>query len=164
MRHIVSAPPHVDVSSIVEGLAKAHGLTIETDPSRKMCEAYGYQTIYEMPLDLQKRARRQLIETHIASLKKQDRLVCDHSIFTWLADWMRWLWSETPAEEWEAVLDLSRPAVALYGTIHHVADGKPAAYDGYRWLDRRNGVQIERLLRHLYVDFGCSDRVLFDRK
>ena len=161
MRHIISAPPHVDVSATVAELAKAQGLSVQSDPSRKICEAYGYQTIYEMPLELQKRARRQLIETHIEALQQRDQVVCDHSVFTWLADWMRWLWSETPAEEWEAVLDLSRPAIPLYGTIHHIADGKLAAYDGYRWLDRRNGVQIERLLRHLYTDFGCNERVVF---
>lgn len=161
MRYVISAPPHIDVSAHVKKLADAHGLTVLTDPSRKMCEQYGYQTLYEMPLILQKQVRRRLITDHTAALQGTHRLICDHGVLTWLADWMRWLWGETPAEEWEEVLADARPAIALYGSIHHVAQGPVAQYDGYRWLDKRNGVQIERLLRHLYSEFGCSERVQY---
>lgn len=81
-------------------------------------------------------------------------------MFPWLADWMRWLWSETSAEEREAVLAEAEPAVALSETIHHVVGGPPASYDGYRWLEARNAAQVGRLLRHLYRDFGCEARVI----
>jgi hypothetical protein len=43
---------------------------------------------------------------------------------------------------------------------HPSRDGGPeAGYDGYRWLDTRNAAQLEPLLRALYREFGCEDRV-----
>ncbi len=130
-----------------------------TDPSKALCQRYGYQTLYEIPIEQQKQLRRQLIREHAMSLQADPDGVFDHAVFAWLADWMRWLWSETSAEEWETVLAEAKPAVALSETIHHVVSGPPASYDGYRWLERRNAVQVERLLHHLYRDFGCEARV-----
>ena len=49
--------------------------------------------------------------------------------------------------------------VKLYDAIQHVAEGPAASYNGYSWLDARNGKEIEQLMRHLYVDLGCADRV-----
>ena len=159
MRLVIAAPPTIDVSAMAKDFAAREKATLIADPSRAACERYGYQTLYEMPLALQKQARRKLITDHIAALNKNKAAVFDHSVFQWLADWMRWLWGETPTEEWEAVLAEAKSAVPLYDKIEHVAEGPAAAYNGYTWLDQRNGQEIERLMRHLYVDFGCADRV-----
>jgi len=161
MRLVIAAPPTIDVSKLAKDLAAKERATLVTDPSRAACERYGYQTLYEMPIDLQKQTRRKLIADHIAALQKGGSLVFDHSIFQWLADWMRWVWGETPTEEWEAVLAEAKPAIKLYDAIQHVSEGPAAGYNGYTWLDQRNGREIERLMRHLYDDLGCRDRVRF---
>ena len=154
MRQVISAPPTIDVSTFATKLGGA-----VPDPSRQACERFGYQTLYEMPRDLQKRVRRELIRAHAETLRQRPDAICDHSVFAWLADWMRWLWADTPAEEWDAVLAEAQPAIERSEVIHHVVDGPRAAYDGYRWLDAGNARQVERLMRGLYRDFGCEDRV-----
>jgi hypothetical protein len=157
MRQVISAPPTVDVSALAARLAG--GARPIADPSRAACERYGYQTLYEVPVVLQKELRRGLIRAHAEALQRNADAVCDHSVFAWLADWMRWLWSQTPAEEWDAVLEEARPAVERSEIIHHVADGPRAKYDGYRWLDAGNARQVERLMRSLYRELGCEARV-----
>lgn len=157
MRQVISAAPALDVSALAARLAG--GGSVIADPSRALCERYGYQTLYEVPVDLQKTLRRELIRGHALYLRERRDGVWDHSVFAWLADWMRWLWSETPAEEWDAVLEEARPAVEASDAIHHVVGAPRAPYDGYRWLDARNAAQVERLMRALYRDFGCEARV-----
>ena len=157
MRQVISAPQHIDVAPFA--LRLAGGSTVITDPARSLCASYGYQTLYEIPVALQKALLRELIRGHAESLRMRPDGVWDHSVFFWLADWMRWLWGATPAEEWEAVLAEARPAAEACEVIHHVAQGPRAAYDGYRWLDERNGAQVERLMRALYRDLGCESRV-----
>lgn len=157
MRQVISAPANIDVAAYAAKIAA--GAPVIADPSRAMCERYGYQTLYEMPAALQKEVRRELIVAHGEALQRHADAVFDHSVFAWLADWMRWMWSHTPAEEWEGVLAAARPAIERSEAIHHVISGPRAAYDGYRWLDARNAVQVERLTRALYRDFGCEDRV-----
>ena len=157
MRQVISAAQAIDVSALGARLAGTGTLII--DPSRAACERHGYQTLYEVPVALQKALRLGLIRDHAAALRERRDGVWDHSVFAWLADWMRWLWSETPAEEWEAVLAEARPAADASDVIHHVVAGPRAAYDGYRWLDMRNAAQVERLMRALYRDFGCEARV-----
>lgn len=157
MRQVICAPQSLDVSALAARLAG--GRPVLGDPSRALCERYGYQTLYEIPVPLQKRLRRELIVAHAATLAAQPDAVCDHSVFAWLADWMRWLWGETPTEEWEAVLVEARPAVERSEAIVHVVEGPRAAYDPYRWLDARNARQVERLMRQLYRDFGVESRV-----
>jgi hypothetical protein len=157
MRQVISAPPTLDVSAFAARLAA--GGRIIADPTRAACERYGYQTLYEVPLGLQKELRRGLIRAHAEALQRDAGAVCDHSVFAWLADWMRWLWSHTPAEEWDAVLAEARPAVERSEVIHHVATGPAARYDGHRWLDAGNARQVERLMRSLYRELGCEDRV-----
>jgi hypothetical protein len=159
MRQAISAPPTINVQAHAEALAKRAGAKLLKDPSRAACERYGYQTLYEMPLSLQKETRRKLIVDHIAALKAEPNIVCDHSVFAWLADWMRWCWEKTPTEEWDGVLKLAETAIGLYDRVEHIAAGEAQTYNGYDWLDQRNGVQIERLMRHLYVDFGCLQKV-----
>jgi hypothetical protein len=157
MRQVISAPPTIDVSTLAVRLAG--GGTVFADPSRALCERYGYQTLYEVPVPLQKELRIELIAGQGEALGRERDGVWDHSVFAWLADWMRWLWAETPSEEWEDVLTIARPAVDASDVIHHVAAGPRAGYDGYRWLDVRNAAQVERLMRALYRDFGCESRV-----
>ena len=157
MSHVVSAPPTIDVVQYARALAA--GSAVVADPSRSLCERFGYQTLYEVPVALQKRMRFELIEAHARSLLENRDAVFDHSVFAWLADWMRWLWSETPAEEWQRVLDAAAPAVERSDTIHHVVSGPRAAYDGYRWLDARNAAQVDFLMRALYRELGCEKRV-----
>ena len=157
MRQVICAAPAIDIADFAAKLAG--GRMVIKDPSRELCEHYGYQTLYEIPRELQKKLRRQLIRDHALVLQENPDGVFDHSVLTWLADWMRWLWSETPSEEWEAVIEEARPAVALSERILHGARGPAAAYDGYRWLDARNSSQIELLLRSLYRQFACESRV-----
>ena len=159
MRTVISAPPAIDVSAVAGRIAR--GAAVIADPSRAMCERHGYQTLYEIPVPLQKRVRRELIAAHAERLGEAN-VVCDHSVFAWLADWMRWLWSFTPSEEWEDVLRMAQPAVDRSEAIVHVVSGPAAPYDGYRWRDARNGVQAERLMRQLYRDFGVESRVRED--
>jgi len=159
MKLAISAPPTINVQAKAEALAGQSGAKLLKDPSRAACERYGYQTLYEMPIELQKETRRRLIREHVAALKSEPNAVFDHSVFEWIADWMRWCWGSTPTEEWEAVLKLAGEAVALYDRIEHVATGPAQSYNGYDWLDQRNGAEIERLMRHLYADFGCQGKV-----
>jgi len=157
MRHVISAPPALDISVLAGRLAEGRAVT--ADPARAMCKRYGYQTLYEIPYDLQRRLRRELIRAHAEQLREHPDCVCDHSVFSFLADWMRWLWSETTTEEWEAVLVEAWPAVERSETIHHVIAAPRAVYDGYRWLDAGHSKQVEKLMRGLYREFGCEGRV-----
>jgi hypothetical protein len=159
VRVVISAPATLDVSAYAKH--RAGGKAVLLDPSASVCRRRGFQTLYEMPVELQKRVRRELIHGHAENLRAQDPLVCDHSVFAWLADWMRWLWGATPAEEWEAVLADARAAVDLTDSIVHVTAGHAASYDGYRWLDRRNASQADRLMRALYADFDVQSRVTY---
>src|SRR5258706_2348326 len=157
MRQVISAPATVDVSAYAARLAGAAKPV--ADPSRALCERFGYQTLYEIPVALQKHLRLELIAAHAQSLAADPNAVCDHSVFAWLADWMRWLWSATPTEEWEAVLAAASPAVERSEAIHHVVAGPRAGDDGYRWLDVRNAAQLDSLMRTLYRQLGCAARV-----
>jgi hypothetical protein len=158
MRQVICAAPAIDVAPFA--LRLAGGGALVGDPSRALCESFGYQTLYEIPTAHQKRLRRQLIRGHLEALQRNPDAVFDHSVLTWLADWMRWLWGETSTEEWESVLAEARPAVDLSERIHHVSHGARAAYDGYRWLDSGNSAQIERIVCGLYAQFGCEARVI----
>jgi hypothetical protein len=157
MRHVIVAPPTIDISTLAARIAG--NAPVVRDPSRAACERYGYQTLYEIPAPFQKRLRLELIETHAQALAADPDAICDHSVFLWLADWMRWLWGATPTEEWARVIEVARPAVERSEVIHHVTSGPRAGYDGYRWLDTRNAAQLEPLLRALYREFGCEGRV-----
>ena len=59
MRHVISAPPALDVSKLVDRLKSVAPVT--ADPARALCLRYGYQTLYEIPVPLQKQLRRELI-------------------------------------------------------------------------------------------------------
>jgi hypothetical protein len=154
MRHVISAPATLDVSAHATRIAP--GTLLVPDPTRELCKRYGYRTLYEMPRKLQKRLRRELVREHAEALFENADCVCDHSVFAFLADWMRWLWSETPAEEWEGVLVDAYPAVQRSEQIHHVV-AAPRAGRGY---DADSAKQLDKLMRNLYRDFGCEARVI----
>ena len=158
MRQVISAAPALDIASLATKLAGSAAPIV--DPSRELVKRYGYQTLYEVPRDLQKRLRRELIRGHAERLQSSPDGVFDHSVFLFLADWMRWLWSETPTEEWESVLMDARPAVMRSERIHHVVTAPRGGYDGYRWLDLRNAKQMDTLMRGLYREFDCESRVV----
>jgi hypothetical protein len=158
MRQVISAPPTIDVEAFARRIAGPSAVI--RDPSRALCERYGYQTLYEVPIALQKRMRRELIRSHTEALRADADAVCDHSVFAWLADWMRWIWSETTTQEWDSVLVEALPAFDRSEVIHHVVEGPRAAYDGYRWLDSGNGAQVERIMRSIYIQAGCEARVI----
>lgn len=157
MRQVISASPSIDISAYVKRIAA--GRPVATDPTRSLCERHGFRTLYEVPIPLQKRLRRELLREHAEMLRERRDVICDHSVFAWLADWMRWIWSYTPAEEWESVLVESRPAIDRSETILHVTSGPLAAADGYRWMDPRNAAQVEHLMRALYREFNVESKV-----
>lgn len=158
MRQVISATPAQDVAPLAARLAA--GAVLVADPSRALCSHYGYQTLHEVPIELQKRLRREILRKHAEALFENASCVCDHSVFAFLADWMRWLWSQTPADQWEAVLIEAYPAVQRSERIHHVIAAPSAVYDGHRWLDADNAKQLDRLMRSLYREFGCEGRVI----
>ena len=155
----ISAPPDVDRSAASRRLTEKHGASAEADPSRALCHAYGFQTLYEMPADLQKTTRRRLLTEHLARLESGKAGVFEFSAIEWLADWMRWLWSATPTEEWEEILALADRCVSKYDAIYHLETGEKRAYDGFVWFDRRNAEQQHRLMLMLYADRGLTAKV-----
>lgn len=155
----ISAPPHIDPAPKAAELARGQGLPVETDPTPALVRAYGFQTLYDMPAALQRETRLRLVREHAARVGGGSGAVLDHAVFGWLADWMRWFWQGMPAEAWDAVIAEARAAVQGYDAIVHLADGASRAYDGYWWLDPRNGRQIEPLLRHLYGELGVAEKV-----
>lgn len=159
MKIVVSAPPAIDTGSFVAGLAKQHGVTAVVDPARALCDAYSFQTLYEMPDDLQAACRLKLIEDHLEALKARGTVVFDHSVFPWVADWMRWFWGKTTSERWEEVEALIKECVGLYSEVHHVSGGPLHGYNGYTWLDRRNNAQILDLLGLLHTQYAVGDRL-----
>lgn len=154
----IAANPSVDTRPLAEKLAKEKGWKLLHDPSRQLCESYGFQTLYEIPLPLQLSLRRRLMEEHAEVLYRQPNLVCSFSILEWTADWMRWLWSHTKAEEWEEIYALAREAAGLYGELHRLRVGPVRAYDGYAWLDERNAAQVDRLIDHLMQEWGLEQK------
>ena len=154
----ISAAPHIDTSALVKKLAAESKLDVVADPTPTLVRAYGFQTLYDMPLPLQTGIRKRLIVEHKAALVGKPWLF-EHGVFPWLADWMRWHWGHTPAEAWEEIIALGQACAAGYGRIVHVADGPRKGYDGYAWLDVRNGRQIDILLRQIYAQLGVADKV-----
>lgn len=154
----ISAAPHIDLSALVQKLSGESKLTVVADPTPALVRAYGFQTLYDMPLPLQTTIRKRLIVEHKAALVGAPSLF-EHAVFPWLADWMRWHWGTTPAEAWEEIIALGAECARGYGRIVHVAEGPTKGYDGYAWLDKRNSRQIDILLHQLYAQLGVADKV-----
>lgn len=155
----VSSAPVYDKGDVVARLAAMHGLEIVADPAPAFCHGFGFQTLYEMPTDLQRACREQLLYDHLSFLQSHDDVVFAFSAVEWLADWMRWLWGATPTEAWARILAVGGDAVKRYGTIYHVVAGPRRPYDGYAWLDAENSKQVNSLIGHLHGELGVSDIV-----
>ncbi|MBL8697272.1 MAG: hypothetical protein JNK67_02800 [Alphaproteobacteria bacterium] len=157
---IVTAAPLIDVRSAALETARVEGRVFIADPTPTLCRQFGFQTLYEMPREIQTEARRSLIREHRARVE-QGGAVFDHGVVGWLADWMRWHWSSTTTEVWDAVMDEARAIARGYGRVDHLESGGRRAYDGHAWLDARNSAQIEGLMRHLYDELGLAPRVRY---
>jgi hypothetical protein len=155
----ISTPPNLDPTPEAERLAARHGLRVLHDPTKARVNSWGFQTLYDLPHDLQMRVREELIREHAAELGRCEGAVLTYSVVAWLADWMRWAWHHTPTDKWEQILAVGREAVARYDTIYHLASAKARAYDGFAWLDTRNGRQVEGLMRHLYGELDVAAKV-----
>lgn len=155
----VSGAPIYDKTDVVSRLAAAHHVQIVRDPAPGLCTSYGFQTLYEMPAQLQRACREQLLSDHLASLQQPAEVIFEYSAAEWMADWMRWFWSATVTEDWERLLSMAAEAVRRYDAIYHLDTGELRTYDGYVWLDRSNSRQVSSLIRHLYAEFGVADEV-----
>ena len=153
----ISSPPPIDTSELAQKLAKQHGLRIIEDPAPALCREYGFQTLYDMPQNLQGEIRERLIREHRDLVKNSSDVLLNYSVFEYLADWMRWFWTNTPSEKWEDILSTAAEAAQRYDEIYHVEDGPLLEYDGYVWFDKRNAAQISSLLRCLYTDLQVTD-------
>jgi hypothetical protein len=155
----ISSAPGVDKSSLVSELSERFSLTAERDPVPGVCRSWGFQTLYEMPLPLQREVRLSLLRFHRDSVVSGRPAIYGFSAFEMLADWMRWFWSSTPTEAWEEVLTLAADCAAGYDAVYHLSGGPCLPYNGFTWFDRRNASQQERLIRSLYLELGVREKV-----
>lgn len=155
----ISSSPIVDTSGLVAELSKKYNLPVIADPMRQACERRRFQTIYDMPGDLQKEVRWSLLKDHLGWLKGKASGLLDFSPVAWCADWMRWMWSDTPTAEWEKVFRVLGECVAEYDRIYHVVNGPLRPYDGYVWRDANNAKQVEGLMRFLYQELGVMEKI-----
>ena len=151
----------IDKRDLATELARRHGIGVEDDPAPALCRAYGFQTIYDMPMDLQLAIRSELLERHRAQLRSRSDRVFSFSAVEWAADWMRWAWGSTPAEKWALTMDAVAECVAAYDTIIHLDDGPRRAYDGYVWFDMRNAEQVNGVMKYLYRELRVESKVDF---
>jgi hypothetical protein len=152
----LAASPLVDRTAHARKLAGAKG-TVLADPSRALVRAHGFQTMYEIPRDLQTELRLKLLDDHARALAKaKGDAVFDHCAVEWMADWMRWHWAAVSTRAWDAAMAKAAKLVKRYARIEHLASGPRRAYDGYAWLDEANARQVEELMFHLYARFGAK--------
>lgn len=156
---VISSPPPIDTTELAEKLASQNDLKIIEDSAPLICREYGFQTIYDMPFELQTEIREKLIKDHAEFVKSNDNILLNYSVFGYLADWMRWAWATTPTEKWEEILSVASETVNHYDRIYHVEEGKSLEYDGYVWFDQRNSKQINNLIKHLYTEMSVSEKL-----
>jgi len=155
----ISSPPPFDTTELAEKLAAQNGLRVIQNPAPSLCREYGFQTLYDMPQNLQSEIRERLIREHADFVKTNNDLLLNFSVFGYLADWMRWFWRNTPTEKWEEMLVLAGDAASRYDEIHHIEAGESQQYDGYVWFDKRNSQQINGLSKYLYGEMNCNEKV-----
>lgn len=155
----ISSPPPIETKGLAKKLAKQHGLKIIENPAPQLCQQYGFQTLYDMPFGLQSEIREKLIYEHAEFVKSNENVLLNFSVMEFLADWMRWFWATTPTEQWENLLIAGNKAAACYDKIYHIEEGELKDYDGYVWFDKRNCNQINNLLKYLYSEMNCSDKI-----
>jgi len=154
MIRAVAASALIDRSAFVA--KSANGARIVSDPARRLVQASGFQTLYEVPRDLQTEMRLKLLDLHKAELDKADDMLFDHCAVEWMADWMRWHWAAVSTRAWDAALAKAEALVKRYDAILHLQSGPKRGYDGYAWLDAPNAAQTEELMRFLYARFAAK--------
>lgn len=156
----ISSPPSFETSDLAKKLAEQHGLKIIEDPAPQICKEYGFQTLYDMPFELQSEIRERLIFEHAQFVKDNENILLNFSVTEFLADWMRWFWANTPTEKWEKVMVAGSGTANRYDKIYHVEEGESKEYDGYVWFDKRNIKQINSLLKYLYEDMNLTEKII----
>ena len=154
MIRAVAASALIDRSAFVA--KSAAGARIVSDPARTLVQASGFQTLYEVPRDLQTEMRLKLLDLHKAELDKGGDMLFDHCAVEWMADWMRWHWAAVSTRAWDAALAKAEALVKRYDAILHLESGPKRGYDGYAWLDVPNARQTEELMRFLYARFAAK--------
>ncbi|MFV0388984.1 MAG: hypothetical protein ACK5NT_09520 [Pyrinomonadaceae bacterium] len=155
----ISSPPPIDKSELAEKLAAQFDLRIIENPVPALCKDVGFQTLYDMPYKLQIESREKLIREHAEFVKANDNLLLKFSVFEFLADWMRWAWSNISTEKWEEISAVAEEAINSYDKVYHLDEGKSLEYDGYVWFDKRNAKQINNLLKSLYTEMQISGKI-----
>lgn len=157
----VSSAPIVDKTREVRLLSDRYKLEIQEDPTPQICLQYGFQTIYDMPSQLQRKVREQIIGTHLDYVSQCEDLLLSYSVVEWLADWMRWSWNAISTERWAKVLATASSAVGRYDQLYHLEHDVRRSYDGYVWLDKENSKQINSMMRFLYQELGMVDKIRY---
>ena len=156
----IAASPLIDRTAAARRLAGKKG-RIVVDPSKDLIRARGFQTLYEVPRDMQTELRLALLDGHAAAMKAPSRkaggdLVFDHCAVEWMADWMRWHWAAVSTRAWDAAMAKATKIVKRYDRVVHLDTGPKRTYDGYSWLDQPNARQIEELMFFLYGRMGVK--------
>jgi hypothetical protein len=157
----VSSAPIVDKAREVQLLSDRYKLEVQEDPTPKICSQYGFQTIYDMPSELQCKVREQIIETHRDYVSQWDDVLLSYSVVEWLADWMRWSWNTVSTERWAKVLATASSSVGRYDQLYHLEHNVRRPYDGYVWLDKENSAQVNSMMRFLFQELGVVDKVRY---
>ncbi|MFN8759164.1 MAG: hypothetical protein ACK5XA_10220 [Tagaea sp.] len=151
----IAAAPTLDRAKRAAELA-AGKARIVADPGRGLVAARGFQTMYEVPRDLQTELRLALFDAHAAELDKGGPVVFDHCVAEWIADWMRWHWAAVSTRAWDAAMDKAAALAKRYDRVDLLREGPARGYDGYFWLDAPNARQIAELLPFVLARLGAK--------
>jgi hypothetical protein len=151
----LAAAPTIDRNARATELAAGRA-RIVADPGRSLVTARGFQTMYEVPRDLQTELRLALFDAHRAEMDKGGDIVFDHCVAEWIADWMRWHWAAVSTRAWDAAMDRAAALAKRYDRVELIATGPARSYDGYFWLDGPNSRQIAELLPFVLAKLGAK--------
>ncbi|MFM7347011.1 MAG: hypothetical protein ACKO1J_16775 [Tagaea sp.] len=151
----IAAAPTIDRTARATALA-AGKARIVADPGRGLVTQRGFQTMYEVPRDLQTELRLALFDAHAAEMDKGGDVVFDHCVAEWIADWMRWHWAAVSTRAWDAAMARAASLAKRYDRVELLRDGPARGYDGYFWLDAPNSRQIAELLPFVLAKLGVK--------
>jgi hypothetical protein len=150
----LAAAPTIDRAARATELAGGTA-RIVADPGRALVAQRGFQTMYEIPRDLQTELRLSLFDAHAAEMDKGGDLVFDHCVAEWIADWMRWHWAAVSTRAWDAAMARAGSLAKRYDRVELLTNGPARGYDGYFWLDGPNARQIAELLPFVLAKLGA---------
>lgn len=161
MKIAITSVPTLDCHVYANELAASHRCSVFENPARGLCRELDFQTLYDIPVPDQLDVRLRLMTMHAQQLASGNG-VHMISVIDMLADWARWLWSDTTSEKWEAVLHTGRQIAMHYDEVHWLRQGPARSYNGYDWLDARNAAQIGALIPFIaeQLDIGSKLRVV----